>query len=59
MIHKSLAANVSVIAHRLGRTLTTTSAAMAASHPIKTYPTEVTIVEVGPRDGLQNEKVYA
>ena len=24
----------------------------------KTYPNEVTIVEVGPRDGLQNEKVF-
>jgi hypothetical protein len=23
----------------------------------KSYPPEVTIVEVGPRDGLQNEKV--
>jgi hypothetical protein len=23
----------------------------------KTYPNEVEIVEVGPRDGLQNEKV--
>ena len=24
----------------------------------RSYPNEVTIVEVGPRDGLQNEKVY-
>jgi len=24
----------------------------------KAYPADVTIVEVGPRDGLQNEKVY-
>jgi len=24
---------------------------------LKIYPAEVTIVEVGPRDGLQNEKV--
>lgn len=25
--------------------------------PNKSYPSEVEIVEVGPRDGLQNEKV--
>lgn len=24
---------------------------------VRTYPSEVVIVEVGPRDGLQNEKV--
>jgi hypothetical protein len=24
---------------------------------VKTFPKDVTIVEVGPRDGLQNEKV--
>lgn len=28
-----------------------------ATRPVKTYPSDVTIVEVGPRDGLQNEKV--
>lgn len=28
-----------------------------ATKPVKTYPNDVTIVEVGPRDGLQNEKV--
>src|SRR5690348_8380029 len=27
------------------------------SSPIKSYPSFVKIVEVGPRDGLQNEKV--
>jgi hypothetical protein len=30
----------------------------ATTSSFKNYPTEVTIVEVGPRDGLQNEKVY-
>jgi hypothetical protein len=30
-----------------------------SKYSTKTYPNEVEIVEVGPRDGLQNEKVLS